>query len=605
MNNETFLFNPLDLETSRSTFEMHPTRSGTMNAGRLYPVFAHDVMPGDEFTWDIDSLVKMSTPVYPTMDGLYMDVFAFYVPNRLVLGRRYGSPDVNDSSTSWAAIIGAQDNLLNMPIPADGVKLPVIYCDYPNYSSGLNPGCLLDYFDVDLDGIKSGAHKINCLPALSYFAIWNENFREPSTMSPVTWSFSSNGYGGNIFTPHGNVPLYATKAEVIATKTGTPSVDYLMVNALASSDDPTAGATAYAGAWLPFPVCRFHGYFGSALPWPQRNSQGVELPLGDMAPVLTASSALDGLSGNPLLMAKSDGTALNASVALATTPSGVQSYGNGVTGTTPLQPANLYADLSQATAANVNALRAAIAKQRWYEKLARSGNRYDELTFSLLGVRPHDSGDDRPKYLGGKRINLSMQLVASTNGGTSASSGEGSGSLGSLGAFSHTNDSDFNVHAGFDDWGTVMYVACIRHHDTFSSGTPKWLLKRSRDELYFPTMAHLGEQKIRFDELTDQADSGAFGYTEAWNEYRYIPDRVCGLLRSGESLDFMTYARKFGSGTDLATFLNASSQVATVDKTLAVSSNAAGFQFVYQFTFNIRARRPMPQYSIPGLMDHF
>ena len=616
MNAEMQLFNPLDLELSRSTFEYHPTRSGTFNAGRLVPVFSHPVIPGDEFTWNVDSIIKMSTPVYPTMDLLFADVFMFYVPNRLVLGRRYGTPDLNDSIYSWAAFIGAQDNLLNMPVPAEGLTLPVLDGD-----GSIMPGTLLDYFDIDTEVFTVPGYSVHCLEILSYFAIYNEDFRDPNVMEPVTWQFNDGK-----LVPYGIVPLYATKQEVDVR--GLLATDYGFVNALSSDpSDPAGAASPESEYWLPFPVCRFHGYFGSMLPWPQRNTEGVELPLGDTAPVYAGFTEnpdpVLGPSGQataPLLW-RYTGTwapftagANGSIVSVAPNSRNGSMYNRSALGSESFQsvaPSNLFADLSTATAANVNALRAAIQKQRWYEKLARSGNRYDELMFGTYGVRPHDSGDDRPRYLGGRRIELRMDMVASTNGGGDASSGEGSGSLGSLGAFSHTNDKDLNIHAGFDDWGTVMCVICVRHHDTFATGTRRDLMYRTRDDMYFPTFAHLGEQSTKVAELV-QADSfgtsswdDPLGYNEAWQEYRTMLDTVHGLLRPGNSLDFMTYARSFTSVPDLATFLNASTQVEDVDRTLAVSSNAAGFQFVYQMTFNIRARRPLPTHSIPGLMDHF
>lgn len=137
------------------------------------------------------------------------------------------------------------------------------------------------------------------------------------------------------------------------------------------------------------------------------------------------------------------------------------------------------------------------------------------------------------------------------------------------------------------------------------------LTRLTRDQYYFPTFAHLGEQSTARSELVDSdnltADSAALplGYNEAWQENRVMLDTVHGLLRPGENLDFMTYARNYDTTPDLATFLNASTQIEDIDRTLAVGSNAAGFQFIYQMTFNIRARRPLPTHSIPGLMDHF
>lgn len=610
MEQENKLFNPVDLELSRTTFDFHPTSTGTCNAGRLIPERCFFVQPGDSIKMKVRNLVKMVTPVYPTMDALFQDVAFFFVPYRAILNRRYGSPVINDAIYSWKAFIGAQDNLINMPLPAEGLKLPTLKIN--SNTNGYKPGSLIDYMDVYTHKTMDG--KLSALPMMAYFAIWNENYRDPNTMNPVTWSIDSDGQ----LYPHGVVPIDATKTELNEVRNISDTGDYVYCNALGADDNIGLPglATQDADFWLPFPVCRFHGYFGSLLPWPQRNAEGVLLPLGDSAPIVGkggSSATLDDVhgtgrilfahdvGGDPVVVTGKNYLGISDGVFIDSNDDLADSYA-----TKSIAYTNLIADLSTATAANVNALRMAIQKQRWYEKLARSGNRYDELEYGLFGVRPHDSGDDRPQYLGGKRIPLSIEMVASTNGGDSSSSGAGAGSLGALGAYSHTNDEDEYFYHSFDDWGVVICVSCIRHHDTFGSGTDRFWTKLTRDDHYFPTFAHLGEQGTEEYELSDKAPDGAFiGYNPAWEEYRTQLDRVHGYIRPGKSLDFMTYARSFSGSVSLVQYLNASFQVETVDKTLSVTSNAAGFQFIIQKTFDMTWRRCMPTTSIPGLMDHF
>lgn len=612
MNAESQLFNPVDLDLSRSSFGMHPTETTTLNAGRLIPTRVLFVQPGDSMKMALDDLMKMSTPVYPTMDQLFEDVYFFYVPFRAVLSRRYGSPAVDDAIYSWAAFVGAQDNAINMPLPANGLTLPILDFDLSEGAS-VEASTLMDYFPVHV----AEGNDVTALPLMAYFAIWNENFRDPNTMPVITWSIDS----GKRLVPYGKIPLYATKSELIQAGRATDSFssDYALVNALGDGTVLNDDAVSTVNYWLPLPVCRFHGYFGSLLPWPQRNTEGVELPLGTTAPVVPMGDASKVNLGDTLIFSKKSGF-VNGAGNLISMQS-TSGEGGPVTGFVGASTANsvsaissdydikgtnLYADLSTATAANVNALRFAIQKQRWYEKLARSGNRYDELEYGLFGVRPHDSGDDRPQYLGGKRIALKIEMVASTNGGNDTSSAVGSGSLGTLGAFSHTNDNGDYFYHSFDDWGVVFALKCVRHHDTFSSGTDRNWKKLSRDDLYFPTFAHLGEQVTEDYELVNKVPDGTvLGYNPAWQEYRRELDHVSGFLKPGRSLGFMTYARDYANGTTLGEFLNASSQVATVDQTLAVGSNAAGFQFISQQTFHISWRRCMPVDSIPGLMDHF
>lgn len=595
MNSETNLFNPVDLDVSRSTFEYHPTISGTCLAGRLIPVWHTEILPGDSVKMDLNSLIKMSTPVYPTMDNLYCDIYFFFVANDLVLGRRYGTPDVNDSNMSWEAFIGAQDNLINMPLPAAGVSLVPVWIESFNsqFKSDLGFGLDSYIFPTLRD---SAEYRVSPLPVLSYMAIWNENFRDPNIMQPVVWSYDETDgclkfFGGD----------YVCDINL-------SSGDYSVARCIAQ-----AGVSSFNNICV-FPTCRFHGYFGSVLPWPQRNAEGVELPLGTLAPVNALPA--DHSTGNQtvLHLVQPNGQPIPTNRFLGTsvyTGSGkLAAFSEGVTHeeATAVRISNLWADLSEATAANVNLLRAAIQQQRWYEKLARSGNRFDELTYGLFGVRMHDSTDKRPLYLGGKRIKLNIEMVASTNGGDSSSSGEGSGSLGALGAFSHTNDSDHYFYHSFDKWGTLMCVMTIRHHDTYGDAALKrWFRFSSREQYYFPTMAHLGEQKVDKTELLNSA-SGTLGFQQAWEEYRQDFDLVGQLLRPGFNLSFMTYGGLNplpAIRLSLETWLNASFQVMSIDNTLAVKSTASGFQFVYQFNFNYTMRRCMPVYSIPGLMDHF
>ena len=616
MNQESNLFNPLDLEMSRSTFHYSPTYTGTCTAGTLIPSLAFEVLPGDSIKMGLNSLFKMATPRYPTMDNLYVDISFFFVPNKLVLGRRYGAPSLLEGNQSWKAIIGAQDNMINMPIPASGLRLPSLYV--PN-GAKVFPNSLLDHFGYpyDIGGFKTlkdpfGNQNVrwNALPILSYFAVYNENYRDPNVDDCITWQFT----GADEIQPSGYSLVCLPTPWVNRNRFTSYTGNYKVVNALSTSDDQAAAAPQ-CSYWFPFHTCRFHSYLGSALPWPQRNTDGVEIPLGDKAPVM----ALDdphietGDDGFPLIMQSLDAANeaqgfIAAGYPMASTSSSTGYVGyNNATGTpvsgVTLTPANLWTDLSQATGANVNMLRACIAKQRWFEHLARGGNRYDELKYSLLGVRGADALSDKPIYLGGKRIPLRIDMVASTNG---ASSGE----IGKLGAFSHTNDSGNYFYHSFDDWGTLLCVFTIRAHTSAANAVKRSFVRRNRDDYYFPTFAHLGEQQVALSEAGVVAD-GALGFQQAWEEYRFEMDMPTGQFRPGNTLAYMTYTEDFnsmfGSSMTLANYLNASYQIQAIDNTLVTKSYASadGYQFIYQLNFDFTARRCLPTYSIPGLMDHF
>lgn len=579
-HDQYFQGNPTRLDTSRSMFRARPRWTGSWNVGRLIPIFAtSSVMPGDTFKVSLTSAIRMVRPIAPVMDDMDITIEAFFVPHRLVLSRKSMSPDVNDSNHSWSAFIGAQDSLLNMPTPGD-VKLPAVAVGFNanSFVVGSVGDCLKYHKST------TGYSFVNCLKTLAYCSIWNEFFREPSTQVPVTYSIASSG---------------ASPSGYLVNFTG-PDVNI------------PAGMVDTPTAWEPFPVSRYHGYFGSALPWPQRNSAQVDLPLGDSAPVyagLNVNPAPDNFyptyyfnsawtypsSSYNLGIQGGSGTAF-IDTGNAITPSGSQNLA-------PVMPANLYADLSTATAASVNQFRLAVQTQRWYEALARSGNKYSDLINGMFGVRA-PSMTDRPEYLGGFTAPINVSQVASLSGDAST------GSLGDVGAFSLSNPSGFLFTKSFTEHGTLMIVACCRVRESFSQGIDREDSRFDRFDFYWPQFANLGEQPILMKELYNTgvaaSDNVVFGYQEAWAEYRMFNDAVTGYMNptASPSIGFYTYANMFSSAPTLKGYLSASSQVTNVDRTLSVNHTAAGFQLFGQFEFQIQTVRPMPTYSIPGLVDH-
>lgn len=577
-----FQGNPTRLDTSRSLMTARPRWSGTWNIGKLVPIFATStVMPGDTFSVSIASAIRMVRPVVPVMDDMEITIEAFFIPHRLILSRKSMSPDVNDSNHSWQAFIGAQDSLLNMPTPGD-VKLPAMDVDN---NAAYVVGGLGDCLGYHKPAGTNGIYWVNSLKVLSYYSVWNEFFREPSTRNPVT--FVIQAYGSS---PSGSVCVL-TGSDAGVSTTGTVS------------DLPLA------------PVSRYHGYFGSALPWPQRNSTQVVMPLGDSAPVIgksgmhgvgTGYTFIDGSSfaGTPLTFPVTDSRG-NSNLGI------FDITNSGGTYTAELQyvgssaKSNLYADLSSATAATVNQFRLAVQTQRWYEALARSGNKYSDLIHGMFGVRG-PSIPDRPEYLGGFTAPINVSQVASTT-----PSAESSGDLGAVGAFSLSNPGGFLFSKSFTEHGTIMVVACTRVRDSFSQGIAREDQKFERFDFYWPQFANLGEQPILKKELyvdgsTGNSDDDVFGYQEAWAEYRMFNDQVTGYLNptAGQSIAAYTYVNQFAAAPDLKGYLNAENQQANVDRTLSAYGATTGFTLFGQFEFDIKMVRPMPTYSIPGLVDH-
>ena len=592
--NETMAKNQISLSISRSVFDWHIKRCGTCVAGKLVPIFTYtDVLPGDQFTIKYNGLVRSTTPVCPVMDDLYADVAFFYVPNRILLSRESYTNDQSHVSAlrSWKYFLGAQDNLLNMPLPAseDDRTLP---CFTIGQSKAPLQG-LWDYQGNALVADRKPSNlefPVNPFWALSYYAVWNDFYRDPNLFEPVTWYVDED-----------------------KTSTGITPLLYLNKNLFAGIDVEDASDVCLLGLAC---VSPFHGYFGSALPWPQRNAAGIPAGLLDgYAPILgvgnltnTYSTDSTGIRNFPTL--KTGANLLNPHL-ISYTGSSANSVGqlygvpgSSVSGQQAVTQWNLKADLSDVAMANINDLRMAFAEQRFYEALARSGNRYNEMMRGIYGV--NRGAEDGPEFLGSQRIMLNISQVNATAGG------QGSPTLGSTGAFSLTSfGQNFAIRKASSEHGTIIACMVIRPNDTFSQGLPKAYQRYKFFDYYLPQFAHVGEQPIYASELylgdnlpKENDKSLVFGYQEYAAEYRLIENKVCGHLRPGEDMGYWTYANNFDKSPTLVDFMDGRRFSNNVDQTLQVASKTSGFQFMYDFSFEIQAIRPMPSNSIPGLIDH-
>lgn len=557
MNNRTsFQENPVSLNTSRSKFDMPFTNSTTFKAGELVPILNYElVQPGDTFKVNLSALIRSTTPVAPVMDDAYLDIFFFFVPHKVVLNRESMSnvTGAQAAAHSFAAWLGAQDSRINVPYPTD-VKLPAVYLP----SSSRVVGSLWDHLNYPLSNVNPYNLFVTPWSALSYFSVWNNYFRDENSMQPVCFTVNSNS----------------------SSPSGFSLVFY---NADSSVDCQS--------------VCRRHGYFGSALPWPLRNSSQITLPIGDKAKIMALNDTGSDIPYTESLYL----TAVGSSTAPWASGS-TRIVGVGSNGTSKTSNIDVYADLASATGATINQVRYLFATEAYYEQLARGGNRLQEMTKALFGVTPHDLIDDVPEFLGGKSILLQNHLVANTAGTTYST--ETQESIGSTGAFSLTNDEDYYFTKSFDTWGTLMCLCCVRPRESFAQGLDRQATKFDPLDLYSPVFANIGEQPIYKKELYSSGVAGnddvIFGYQEAWAEYRYMPDRVSGYLRPGQSLDYWTYVNNFSSAPSLSSYLKGNSLYKNFDQTLQVSADTAGLQFMAQFKFIITAVRCMPTYSIPG-----
>lgn len=340
-----------------------------------------------------------------------------------------------------------------------------------------------------------------------------------------------------------------------------------------------------------------HDYFTSALPWPQKGD-AVTLPLGGQANVV-----FDGVY---------DGTASPGNLLGLYNKSGVPkkltaSSGSGdnvfVENTNALY--GMYADLSTATAATINQLRQSFQIQKLLERDARGGTRYTEIIRAHFSVISPDARLQRPEYLGGGSTTISVNPIAQTSGTGASGTSSPLGNLAAMGtALAHGH----GFTQSFTEHGVIIGMVSVRADLTYQQGLQRMWSRSTRYDFYFPAFATLGEQAVLNKEIFcdgTATDDEVFGYQERWAEYRYKPSQITGLFRSTSAgtLDAWHLAQRFDSVPALNdSFIQ---DTPPVDRIVAVGEEANGQQFLLDAFFDITMARPMPMYSVPGLIDHF
>lgn len=531
-------------DVQRSKFDRSKKYATTFDAGYLIPIFMEEVYSGDTSEMRPSHFLRFFSALkLPNFDNLYFETFWFYVRTRLLWDH-------------FANMNGFQQD------PGDSTDYTVPQVAIPD--AGYAPGTLYNYMGwPSPNTADSWAGKTtNALPARAFALTYNEWFRDQNYVDSIPFS-------------RGDGPDAAATSTTLYRRMKRPD------------------------------------RFTSQLPEPQKGP-AVSLPIGGEAPVYgraavpTKLDLYDG--GTAAFLATRNMQASGASNTLqyngATLSGGAAVTANLATkahvspGISPI-----YADVAEATMANVNNIRLLFQIQKVYEKDMRGGTRATEFYRVHFGVVVPDYTIQRPELLSTSSDRILINPVAQT----SESNETPQGTVTAFGVLPPTAGGAFIK--SFDEHGYLMCLANVRADITYSQGLDRMWTRKTRFDYYLPTFAHLGEEAVYQREmyvlpsnLDSVAEEHVTGYQERWFDLRFPMNMYTGMFQPQVANNLAAYHLGEHFSGPVTVDDEFMSDNPPIDRIVSVTSEN---QFFVQSFFSHHQTRPLPMFSVPGLIDHF
>lgn len=549
----------------RNAFDLSYESKVTMNMGELVPIMCNPVVPGDKFRVNTEMLVRLAPLVAPMMHRVNVFTHYFFVPNRLLWDEweTFITQGIDGEQKPVFPKIQLNDSIPIMDIADFGDSSLWDYLGLPSLKAvgsafSKNPPA---------NGVSApNGFAVSALPFRAYQLIYNEYYRDQNLTDPVDFLLTS----GNI----------------------------------TDGNEITRLLTLRRRAWE-------KDYFTSALPWLQRGPE-VTVPIqgsgGSMDVVYDPDASLE--NGGQFWRDR-DGRVFRNGHSYDAKMAGVDDFDNN-----PTVPGYRRAQLVATSAGipslgpnldpngtlkvnidelgvNINDLRTSNALQRWFERNARGGSRYIEQILSHFGVRSSDARLQRPQFLGGGRMPVSVSEVLQTSS-TDETSPQANMAGHGISAGAHNGFKHY-----FEEHGYIIGIMSITPRTGYQQGVPRDFTKFDNMDFYFPEFAHLSEQEIKNQELflssEESYNQGTFGYTPRYAEYKYKASEAHGDFRG--NLAFWHLNRIFQSQPNLnTTFVecNPSNRV-------FATSDTNDDKFWVQIYQDVKALRLMPKYGTPML----